>query len=1074
MKKLGITMLAVCFGISAVARAEDARQILSSTGVRGGLVVHLGCGDGRLTAALRSGDAYLVHGLDASSENVAAAREHVRSLGLYGKVAIDQLAGPDLPYAENLVNLLVAEGLGEVSIEECLRVLAPAGVAYIKKDGRWQKTVKPRPEEIDEWTHHLHDAGGNAVAADTVVGPPRHLQWTAGPLWARSHGYTPSTTAMVSSGGRLLAIVDETLTGAGDVVPSKWFLVARDAFSGVLLWKKPVPRWGSFEMSGTLDTGGGISVGRFTMPTHAAKRLVAVDDTVYVTLGAAAPVSALDAATGAVKRVYEETARADEILVSDGRLIVSTNPPKEARPPVVERDDTPPPAPRKHVLAVDADSGRTLWKAGPFTAIRAGRGQDPFGRLELAAGDGKVFLLTSKAIESLAADSGERLWRIDRPALPDDAIRRLGFSGMYEFLLEVMVYHDGVILLAQPEPNTHHTYHTMPGTLYAFDAKEGQKMWSHAYGGWGHCTPPDVFVIGDAVWTHVNADTEFGSVWGNGYRALDSSVVDYRIQALDLRTGEVRRELATKDIFNVGHHHRCYRNKSTERYLMASRRGVELVDLETGENFQNHWVRSGCKVGNLPCNGLVYVAPHPCGCYINAKLTGFNALAAKRDKGRRARDESDEAPRLERGPAFAPLTTRHAPRATPIDWPTYRHDAQRAGATETAVATDLEIAWRADVGTPPSAPAVADGKVLVAGVDKHAVCALDADDGGKLWSYTAGARVPSPPTFHEGLAIFGSADGSVYCLRASDGALAWRFRAAPERRLVTAFGQLESAWPVPGVLVQDGACWLAAGRSSYLDGGIHVYALNPATGRVLHQQTIYSPDPKTGKMTLEPQGHTMAGLLNDVPGSDGRNVFIRQLNVSSDEAGDARKHLFTTAGYLDATWFNRTFWKIGHAQTTGPMVLGDGVAFGVEPFTSRSRDVLFPPGKNAYRLRSISISPPAPDKNVRRVQKAKKPRQRGQTGIVWERPVGIRITSMLRAGDRLFVAGSPDVVDPADPHGAWEGRKGGLLAAFSTTDGEPLAEIELPSPPVWDGMAAAAGRLYLSLSDGTVACLRQR
>ncbi|MHC4399668.1 MAG: outer membrane protein assembly factor BamB family protein [Planctomycetota bacterium] len=1078
MKRLGITTLAV-FSFLAVARAEDARQILSSTGVRGGLVVHLGCGDGRLTAALRLGEAYLVHGLDASSENVAAAREHVQSLGLYGKVAIDRLAGPELPYADNLVNLLVAEDLGEVSIEECLRVVAPGGVAYVKKDGQWQKTVKPRPHQIDEWTHHLHDAGGNAVAADTVVGPPKHLQWTAGPLWARSHGYTPSVTAMVSSGGRLFSIVDETLNGAGDVMPSKWFLVARDAFSGVLLWKKPVPNWGSFAMSGTLDTGGGISVGRFTMPTHAGKRLVAVGDTVYVTLGATAPVSALDAATGAVKRVYEDTARADEILVSDGRLIVSINPPKEARPPVVEKDDTPPPAPGKHVAAVDANSGRLLWKAGPFTAIRTGRGQDPFGRLELAAGDGKVFLLTSKTIECLAADSGERLWRIDRPALPADAVRRLGFSGMYDFLLEVMVYHDGVILLAQPEPNTHHTYHTMPGTLYAFDAKDGQKMWSHPYGGWGHCTPPDVFVVGDTVWTHVNADTEYGSVWGNGYRALDSSVVDYRIQAVDLRTGELRRELAAKDIFNVGHHHRCYRNKSTVRYLMASRRGVELVDLETGENFQNHWVRSGCKVGNLPANGLVYVAPHPCGCYINAKLTGFNALAPQRDQGPGARDQGPGtrgqgpvADRLQRGPAYGRIhhssfITHHSE-----DWPTYRHDARRTGATEAAVPAVLETAWRADVGTAPSAPVVADGKVFVAGVDTHTVCALAADDGGKLWSYTAGGRVVAPPTLHEGLAIFGSADGLVYCLRASDGALVWRFRAAPERRLVTAFGQLESAWPVPGVLVRDGACWLAAGRSSYLDGGIHVYALEPATGKVLRQQTIYSPDPETGKMTPEPDGHTVAGLLNDVPGSDGRNVFIRQLNVSSGEAGDGRKHLFTTAGYLDSTWFNRTFWKIGPAQTTGPMVLGQGVAFGVEPFTSRSRDVLFLPGKDAYRLRAISISP-TPEKSVRRGQAAKKPRQRGQAGIVWDRPVGIRITSMLRAGDVLFVAGSPDVVDPADPHGAWEGRKGGLLAAFSTSDGEPLAELELPSPPVWDGMAAA-GRLYLSLSDGTVVCLRER
>ncbi len=374
MNRLAIIILSAGLAFGGPARSEDAKQILSATGVEGGLIVHLGCGDGRLTAALRAHDGFLVHGLDAESANVAKARAHVQSLGTYGDVAIDELAGPALPYADNLVNLLIAEDLGRVSMDECLRVLAPGGVAYVKVDGRWRKTVKPRPPEIDEWTHHLHDAGGNAVAADAVVGPPRHLQWTAGPLWARSHGYTPSVTAMVSAGGRLFAICDETLNGAGDAVPSQWFLVARDAFSGVLLWKKPVPNWGSYAFSGTADTGGEISVGRFTMPPHAAKRLVAVGDTVYVTLGATAAVSALDAATGEVERVYAETADADEILWSDGKLIISINPPKEARPPVVEKDATPPPARGKHVCAVEPATGRVLWRAGPFSAIRAGRG----------------------------------------------------------------------------------------------------------------------------------------------------------------------------------------------------------------------------------------------------------------------------------------------------------------------------------------------------------------------------------------------------------------------------------------------------------------------------------------------------------------------------------------------------------------------------------------------------------------------------------------------------------------------------------------------------------------------------
>ncbi len=1072
IKSLPIEAVAVvlfCASISMIPSGADAadpperalaRKILDDTGVTGGLIVHLGCGEGALTAALGVDNGYLVHGLDVGAETVDAARAHIRSLGRYGPVSIDTFDGEQLPYADNLVNLLVAEEPGNIAMEECLRVLAPNGVAYVNGGGGWKKTVKPWPEEIDEWTHHLHGAGGNAVAGDRVVGPPSRLQWTAGPRWARSHGWTPSVSAMVSADGRLFYIGDETLTCADGTVPSKWFVAARDAFSGVLLWKRPIPTWGSEAFSGTPDTGRGVTVGRFTMPPNVGKRLVAAGDTVYVTLGPAAPVTALDAATGEVAQVFAETAGADEILCTDGRLVLSINPSEKVF------DAAPP----KHVCAVDVDSGRLLWKKGPFSGIRASKGQDPFGRLELAAGDGKVFALTTETIECLAGDSGKTIWQIDRPRLPDDAVRRIGFAGMYEYLLAVMVYHDGVVLLAQPEPNTHHTYHTMPGSLYAFDAKDGRQLWKHAYGGWGHCTPPDVFVVGDVVWTHVNAETEFGSVWGNGYRARDPSTVDYRIQALDLRTGELRKELPTKEIFNVGHHHRCYRNKVTERFLLSCRRGVEFVDLATGENYQNHWVRSGCLLGYLPCNGLLYVTPHPCECYINAKLTGFNALASNRksEVGSR-KSEVLAKDRLQPGPAYNQIVDHQSSIINhQSEWPTYRHDPQRSGATESAVSADLKVLWRARLGAEPSGLVVAGGKVLVTGVDTHTVYALEAADGEVAWEYTAGARVDSPPTVHGGLAIFGSADGLVRCLRAADGALVWRFEAAPRRRLVTAFGQLESPWPVPGsVLVQDGKCWFAAGRSSYLDGGIHVYALDPATGEVLHRETIYSPDPETGKMSPETNAHAMSGLLNDIPGSDGANVFIRQMQVSASGARDG-EHLYTTGGYLDPSWFNRTFWQVGRARTSGLMVLGDDVAYGAEVYASRSRETVFMPGGNAYRLRCIPLKAPAGRSSGK--QAASKRRQQEPESL-WEQRLGIRATAIVRAGDTIFVAGSPDVVDPQDPHAAWEGRKGGLLAAFAAGDGEKLAEYRLPAPPVWDGMAAAAGRLFISTGDGAVICM---
>ena len=90
---------------------------------------------------------------------------------------------------------------------------------------------------------------------------------------------------------------------------------------------------------------------------------------------------------------------------------------------------------------------------------------------------------------------------------------------------------------------------------------------------------------------------------------------------------------------------------------------------------------------------------------------------------------------------------------------------------------------------------------------------------------------------------------------------------------------------------------------------------------------------------------------------------------------------------------------------------------------------------------------------------------------MWEQRLGIRVTAMVRAADVVFVGGSPDVIDPEDPHGAWEGRAGGLLAAFAADNGEKLAEYHLPAPPVWDGMAAAGGCLFISTSDGAVLCM---
>ena len=49
----------------------------------------------------------------------------------------------------------------------------------------------------------------------------------------------------------------------------------------------------------------------------------------------------------------------------------------------------------------------------------------------------------------------------------------------------------------------------------------------------------------------------------------------------------------------------------------------------------------------------------------------------------------------------------------------------------------------------------------------------------------------------------------------------------------------------------------------------------------------------------------------------------------------------------------------------------------------------------------------------------------------------------------------------------------GRLLALAAADGKTLAERDLP-PPIWDGMAAAYGRLFVSTRDGKLICLGRR
>ena len=49
-----------------------------------------------------------------------------------------------------------------------------------------------------------------------------------------------------------------------------------------------------------------------------------------------------------------------------------------------------------------------------------------------------------------------------------------------------------------------------------------------------------------------------------------------------------------------------------------------------------------------------------------------------------------------------------------------------------------------------------------------------------------------------------------------------------------------------------------------------------------------------------------------------------------------------------------------------------------------------------------------------------------------------------------------------------------VLLAVNAKTGKKLAELKLPAIPVWDGMIAANGKLFICLENGDFICLGNR
>ncbi len=1053
----GLLFCLICIAAPSLGSAPLA-QLIEKTQTHGGLIVYIGSKSGDEIASLYPNNRYLVQVLSTKAEAIDRCRAFLEKENLYGPVSVTRFDGEHLPYVDNMVNLLIAEDLFSLSEKEMLRVVCPGGSMCLLRNKTWTIKTKAHPASIDEWSHFLHDASNNAVASDREVGPPRRLQWQCGPYWTRSHEFLSSLCTMVSAGGRIFYIFDEGITGMTDApLPERWMLIARDAFNGVLLWKRPLPCWGSQSWKRRALR---------SIPQTSQKSLVASQDRVYITRGEESVLSILDAATGTVISSCPGTKGTDELRLSEGVVVLQKN--------------------RKQLMALDGTTGNTLWEHA--TAVQP---------LTLTVHKGNVAVKSGKTIVCFGLHDGKKRWQVPQK----EPVKLMLADGGKLFLLERK-------------------------GLRALSLDKGAALWKIEQ----RVTRNELFAADGTLW-YWNVMT---------------------IEGRDAATGKRTHRINPADVFTKGHHLRCYQSKATDRFLITPNRGVEFVSIQGEENTQNDWLRGPCGYGIMPCNGLLYAPPNPCFCYPGVKLPGFNVLAPAPAEP----PVKTDSPRLATGPAFR--SKKEKTHGTILkkrtqshdDWPMYRHDQRRSGASLCTLSPRVDKKWEVDLSGKLTPPVVAGSVLYVSLKNKHRIEAINIDTGKKLWRFTAGGPVDSPPAVSDGFVVFGCADGNVYCLIAEDGALVWRFRAAPSERKIVSFGNLESPWRVHGsVLIVNDTVYFTAGRSTHLDGGIHIYGLSLEDGGVRHHYTLntWARTRKDAENKPFIPGYHMEGARSDILVCQGGALFLGQykFNLKLERLetpyvlpGENKKgqvldvtdapysasdrqpdqdyethqrqwlertqkdlmeslrtkfggislgrqemgmHLVPTGGFLDASWFNRTYWMyasfwpgyyLAHrgAKTGQLLVVGPKKTYALQAYPSRNlQSPLFTPGKKGYLLFADSNeSDPALDRQTQETTKG--------TGYTRTRPpewfswVPVRIRSMVLTRHCLFAAGPPDVLDPEDVMGSFEGRKGAQLCSFSPETGKQLSKTKLDDLPVFDGLIAAGGRLFLCTQTGKVLC----
>ncbi|MFH1762462.1 MAG: PQQ-binding-like beta-propeller repeat protein, partial [bacterium] len=1010
-------MMFVCsfFSAAVFSHASDpalATAIAGFPETRAGLYVHVNCRDEELACEFINGKALLVDCAVLDTSYLAGIRNQIKAQNLYGKVCARECGRSRLNYSDNTANFLILEDVkmvldSGITLKDAMRVVCPRGMAFIGRRSGG---------DLSQWELEsmLADAGITDYQIITENG-----------LWAKAIKPFPPE-------------MDEWTHFRHSADGNS---VSRDSFAApnTFKWiagphrKKCTENLNAYSNRAT----------HFSVMSNG--RIFYDENNVFEKEAVGVPVIysivARDANNGLLlwsRQIGYRPVRSSVLAIgdtlflpvdnggplagingADGSIMTTYTSGGAVREAayndgslIVLCD-----GPQWKVRSVNASSGALNWTYSPQSGASICVQNEFFylSNRDIVIGEGKIFIFETQDgcyyATCLDEATGTQLWRTA--------------NALWNTNPGISLYGGGVLVAGRD------------GTLYGISGSNGAMLWNYTYTMVSSYEPNSYYVQG-RVWIHHDTGGGPSSGWGQ-WRGINPI------------TGVV--EMTFNDGNNTDRF-RCSSYSASKRFLMAGT--MDFMDIETQSYSSFRAARTTCGLGYIRGNDLMYTFPNACRCHPNVK--GY--IASVHDS-----ILEDTSGRLETGPLYSEIITDDM--ISNDEWPGFRRDSLRSCGTPYPVdISGFQIHWQAGAGDSllcverdetreeleiMTCPVIAGGRVFVVSNGAHELRTYDASNGALLWSYALGARCDSPPTIYKGRCILGCNDGWIYCLRGSDGELIWRFRAAREDNMIAVFGQLESSWPVSGSgTIHGGNIHFIAGRHADDGKGLWMYALNPATGDIIWENPV-----PPGRYVDQ---HGARNILV----SDGKYLFMHSFlvdpadgNAYNEWYAEVRlKHrgIYLRGGKDDGLLTceivrkEGAVWSFG--TTADPIVKGYYHAFDAKRvfnmeyalnYTDNSDKVCAYTYDTGGAVLQWEVSSPSALKH-------------GKTQY---------INAMLLAENHLFAAGALDEDD----------RNTGEVWVYSTIDGSKLGEFGIDAPPVFNGMAAAYGRLYISTKDGKLICM---